>query len=236
MSVYCVYISEYNYYVLNHNIHIHSTVYHLTHGKPVLNDIPWYSQFQHPIGSTTCNASALDFPPHGKRISGTQIGKTAVDENKAPGHIRMQDDAGGTIVVKSSVQYICLDLRPCSVDLCIFRTRIAQWGISILVGLVNWVSPPAAYPRVLTHPTVAVQRLIVPSSAIAQSCPRRQSGCCVRIPALHRRPPVRHPPPSAQSCRKHDIAWLYGLLVLAHALALLFCQRQVFGCAFGCAV
>ena len=78
-----------------------------------------------------------DFPPHGKRISGTQIGKTAVDENKAPGHIRMQDDAGGTIVVKSSVQYICLDLRPCSVDLGIFRTRIAQWGISILVGLVN---------------------------------------------------------------------------------------------------
>ena len=62
MSVYCVYISEYNYYVLNHNIHIHSTVYHLTHGKPVLNDIPWYSQFQPPIGNTACNASALWFP------------------------------------------------------------------------------------------------------------------------------------------------------------------------------
>lgn len=103
----------------------YSVLYFIQHlatdlrSKPVLNDIPWYSQFQPLIGNTGMQCVCSGFSSTWETDFRYGDGKTAVDENKAPAHIRMQDDAGGIIVVKSSVQYICLDLRPCSVDLCI---------------------------------------------------------------------------------------------------------------------
>lgn len=211
---------------------------HLTFGQSqswmIFHDI-LNSSFS--LVTQTCNASALDFRPHGRRISGTEMAKRPSMRTKQPAHIRMQDDAGGIVNSGEILRPIHLS-RPATLQRwsLYFRTRIAKWGTYIDTSWFNWVSPPAACPRVLTHPTVSVQRLIVPSFAIARSCPRRQSGCCVRIPVLRRRPPVRHPPPSAPSCRKHDIAWLCGLLVLAHVLVLPICQQHVFGCAFGCVV